>query len=145
MKKILSLVLALCLVCLSVSALADIPESVENLPETAMDVELEDFFGVWQTEYAVYDDEMASLEDAASIFGSLPVVSIEEERLTVAFGDEEESYEYDYDEEYCGISVIDPETEDIGLYIELTETGALKVLFIEAMLELYMVPAEEAA
>ena len=145
MKKILSLVLAFCLACLSVSALAEIPESVEDLPATSMDVELEDFFGVWQTKYAVYDDEMASLEDAAAIFGSLPVISIDEEKVTVALGEEEESHEYVYDEEYCGISVTDPETEDIGLYIELTETGELKALFIEAMLELYMAPVEESA
>ncbi len=143
MKKILSLVLVLCLLCLSVSALADIPESVEDLPEIAKDVELEDFFGVWKAEYAVYDDEMASLDDAASIFGSLPVISIDGEKFTVTLGDEANEIPYTYEESDCAISVEDPDGGTYSLYIELTDVGVLKAWYYDMMLEFYMVRAEE--
>ena len=147
MKKILSLVLALCLICLSVSALAEIPSSVEDLPAAVTDVEIEDFFGVWQAGYAVYDDEMATLEDVAPMFGGfLPVVAIDEEKITATFGEDGnetvESYEYVYDEEYAEILIFN-ETEDVILDIQIVETGALKVLFIDAMVELYMLKVEE--
>ena len=144
MKKILSLVLALCLVCLSVSALADVPESIEDLPEVDMDVEIEDFIGEWQTEYAVYDDEMCSLEDAASIFGVLPVIKIDDEKFTVVLGEEVSESEYFYDEEYCELLVFSPEKDEPSVDIQIMDTGVLKVLFVDVMLELYMSPVEEA-
>ena len=147
MKKILSLVLAFCLACLSVSALAEIPDSVEDLPEIITDADVEDFFGEWQTLYAVYDDEMASLEDAASIFGTLPIIKIDEEKLTIVTGDEvaESEYVYDAAEDYSMILVFESGKDEPIMDIELTETGELKALFIEAMLELYMAPVEESA
>jgi Zn/Cd-binding protein ZinT len=145
MKKILSLVLALCLACLCASALADVPASVEDLPETVTDdVFIEDFFGEWQTEYAVYDDEMASLEDAASIFGSLPVIRIDEEKITVVLNGEEQESKYDYDEEYCVILVFEEGKDAPVLDVKMTDTGVIRVRFIDVMLELYMAPVKEA-
>lgn len=147
MKKILSLVLAFCLACLSVSALAEIPDSVEDLPEIITDADVEDFFGEWQTLYAVYDDEMASLEDAASIFGTLPVVRIDEEKIAIVTGDEvnESEYVYDAAEDYSMILVFESGKDAPVLDIKLTDTDLLRVRFIDAMLELYMAPVEESA
>lgn len=156
MKKILSLVLALCLLCLSVSALAEIPASVEDLPAATMDVAQEDFFGEWSAVYAVYDDDMASLKEVAPILGgSVPVVTIDAEKVTATYGEGDGAkavaYDYIYNAEYSSIEIYDPETydpeaeyNDPVIYIQMMETEEIQFLFVESMVELYMAKAEEA-
>ena len=149
MKKIASLVLALCLICLSVSVLAEaaaIPQTYNELPAAVVVEDVSEFYGTWQARYAASDGNILSLEDAASGFGgNLPVIVIDAETISSSVGEGEdataESHEYDYDEEFSQITVVDPETGEVGLVVDLLEDGSIEVMFIqgETAFSLFMV------
>ena len=148
MKKYVSLVLALCLVCLSVSVLAEaaaIPQTYDELPPSVVAENVAEFYGTWQAQYAAYNGEVLSLEEAAPNFGgTIPFFVIDEETVSASVGEGEEaateSYAYDFDAEYGQITVVNPETGEIGAVIDLLEDGSIEVMYIldESSLSLFM-------
>ena len=125
MKKFVSLVLALCLVCLSVSVLAEaaaIPQTYDELPPSVVAENVAEFYGTWQAQYAAYNGEVLSLEEAAPNFGgTIPFFVIDEETVTASVGEGEEAGE-------------------IGAVIDLLEDGSIEVMYIldESSLSLFM-------
>ena len=95
MKKFVSLVLALCLICLSVSVLAEaaaIPQTYDELPPAVVAEDVAEFFGTWQAQYAAYNGEILSLEEAAPNFGgTIPLFVIDEETVSASVGEGEEA------------------------------------------------------
>ena len=148
MKKFAFWILALCLICLSVSVLAEaaaIPQTYDELPPSVVAENAAEFYGTWQAQYAAYDGEVLSLEEAAPNFGgTIPFFVIDEETVSASVGEGEEatteSYAYDFDEEYGQITVVNPETGEIGAVIDLLEDGSIEVMYIldESSLSLFM-------
>ena len=148
MKKFMSLVLALCLLCLSASVLAEaaaIPQTYDELPPAVVAEDVSEFFGTWVAQYAAYDGEVLSLEEAASSFGGrIPLFVIDAETVSATVGEGEEaateSYPYAFDTEYGQITVVNPETDEIGVVVDLLEDGSIEVMYIldDSSLSLFM-------
>jgi hypothetical protein len=148
MKKIVSLVLALCLICLSSAVLAEsaaIPQTYDEIPAAVVVEDISEFYGTWQAQYAAYDGEVLSLEEAAPNFGgAIPLFVIDAETVSATIGEGEEaateSYAYDFVAEYGQITVVNPETGEIGAVIDLLEDGSIEVMYIldESSLSLFM-------
>ena len=153
MKKIVSLFLALCLLCLSAAVLAEeeaaAPQTYDDLPAAVVVEDVAEFYGTWQAQYAAYNGDLVSLEDAADKFGgSLPVVVIDETNLTVSVGEGEaaqaESHEYAFNEEEGVIVIVDPETEEPALAVYMLEDGSIETIIVlgESAISLFMVKAD---
>ena len=105
MKKFMSLVLALCLICLSASVLAEaaaIPQTYDELPPAVVAEDVSEFFGTWVAQYAAYDGEVLSLEEAASSFGGrIPLFVIDAETVSATVT-ENRNYVHKYTCRFCG-------------------------------------------
>ncbi len=146
MKKILSLVLALCLLCTAAAAVAE-TETVEIPPQVAVE-DVSAFYGVWMLCGGVYHDVLLTIDQAVEFFGGqVPFFQIDEENITSIVGEETEAHPYIFDAESSAIMVVDPETNVVAVAACMLEDGTLEIdlAMDEEVIRLFLLPYEEVA
>lgn len=93
MKKLIAVLMALCLLCSAAAALAETQEEPHVITvDEGVELTEKDFEGVWVVEYVKKGDELMSDEDVTANF-TLGTVTIADKTVTIVY-DEESSVTY---------------------------------------------------
>lgn len=93
MKKLIAVLMALCLLCAAAAALAETTEEVHVITfDEGVELTEKDFEGVWVVDRVYKGDELMSDEDVAANF-TLGTVTIADKTVTIVY-DEESSATY---------------------------------------------------
>ena len=93
MKKLIAVLMALCLLCSAAAALAETQEEPHVITvDEGVELTEKDFEGVWVVEYVKKGDELMSDEDVTANF-TLGTITIADKTVTIVY-DEESSVTY---------------------------------------------------
>ena len=93
MKKLIAVLMALCLLCAAAAALAETTEEPHVITvDEGVELTEKDFEGVWVVEYVKMGDELMSDEDVTANF-TLGTITIADKTVTIVY-DEESSATY---------------------------------------------------
>lgn len=144
MKKILAILMALCLLCTAVSALADeAADETYELPEAIEAEAVDDFFGTWVLSGAIYNGVLLDEEGMAGIFGDqTPFFEVNEDKMIAYSTDENgeiQAQEIDYT---FADGFLSAEDEDGTYNIVMLEDYSLAISMNDGALILIMVTDE---